>query len=53
MRITFDALKREKCLKERGLDFQRAREVFDSVTVTTSDVRWDYGEPRYSTFGAP
>lgn len=51
MRITFDALKREKNLRDRGLDFRRTGEVFDSVSVTVIDPRRDYGEPRYVTFG--
>lgn len=51
MRITFDALKREKNLKGRGLDFRRAGEVLDNVSVTVIDPRRDYGEPRFVTFG--
>lgn len=51
MRITFDAVKREKALRERGLDFARAREVFDGLTITLPDQRQDYGEPRFITAG--
>ncbi|MDZ5636871.1 BrnT family toxin [Janthinobacterium sp. GMG1] len=51
MRITFDAAKREKTLKERGLDFARAREVFGGLTVTLPDQRQDYGESRFITAG--
>lgn len=51
MRITFDALKRERNLKDRGLDFRRADAVFDSISVTVNDPRRDYGEPRHITFG--
>ena len=51
MRITFDPVKRDKTLVERGLDFARAGEVFEGVTVTNSDKRSDYGEPRYATVG--
>ena len=51
MRITFDAVKREKTLRERGLDFARAREVFDGLTITLPDQRQDYGEPRFITVG--
>jgi len=51
MRITFDAAKREKTLKERGLDFARARVVFDGLTITLQDQRQDYGEPRFITAG--
>ncbi|MGK5059068.1 BrnT family toxin [Janthinobacterium lividum] len=51
MRITFDAVKREKTLGERGLDFARAREVFGGLTITLPDQRQDYGEPRFITAG--
>ncbi|PHV04923.1 hypothetical protein CSQ96_23340 [Janthinobacterium sp. BJB412] len=51
MRLTFDPAKREKTLAERGLDFVRAREVFEGVTVTSDDRRQDYGEHRRVTVG--
>ena len=51
MRITFDAVKREKTLRERGLDFARARLVFEGLTITLPDQRQDYGEPRFITAG--
>lgn len=51
MQIEFDPDKRAKTLKERGLDFARAGEVFDGPFLTLHDVRFDYGEPRYITFG--
>ena len=51
MRITFDAVKREKTLRGRGLDFARARVVFDGLTITLPDQRQDYGEPRFITAG--
>jgi uncharacterized protein (DUF4415 family)/uncharacterized DUF497 family protein len=35
---------------ERGLDFDRAREVFAGPTLTLPDVRQDYGEDRYQTY---
>ena len=35
----------------RGLDFARAREVFDGLTITLPDQRQDYGEPRFITVG--
>lgn len=51
MRITFDAVKREKTLRECGLDFARARVVFDGLAITLPDQRQDYGEPRFITAG--
>lgn len=46
MRITFDSVKRERTLAERGLDFVRAVEVFEGVCVTCDDNRQEYGEQR-------
>lgn len=51
MRLTFDPAKRAKTLLERGLDFARASEVFEGVTVTMDDNRLDYGELRCVTVG--
>ena len=51
MHITFDTAKREKTLRERGLDFADAAEVFAGRTLTRLDRREDYGEDRYQTFG--
>lgn len=51
MKIEFDAKKREKTLIERGLDFFRAVEVFQGVTVTCEDSRQNYGEARFITVG--
>jgi uncharacterized protein len=52
MKITYDPAKRAKTLEERGLDFEDAPEVFSGPTVTASDLRHDYGEKRFITFGA-
>lgn len=51
MEVSFDEAKRQRTLKERGLDFARAREVFSGVEFTFLDDRNDYGEDRYNTFG--
>ncbi|HVY81647.1 MAG TPA: BrnT family toxin [Steroidobacteraceae bacterium] len=51
MRITYNRRKREKTLAERGLDFRRAKEVFDGAHLTREDDRIDYGELRYITVG--
>jgi uncharacterized DUF497 family protein len=51
MQIEFDAEKRDKTLKERGLDFVRSPEVFAGATATTRDERNDYGEDRFVTVG--
>jgi uncharacterized DUF497 family protein len=51
MWIEFDSEKRDKTLLERGLDFNRAIEVFKGRHFTAEDVREDYSEPRYITVG--
>ena len=38
-------------MRERGLDFADAGEVFAGRVVTIPDTREDYGEDRYQTFG--
>lgn len=51
MNITCDPAKREITLRERGLDFLRAGEVFAGETLTLVDDRFDYGEVRHQTYG--
>jgi uncharacterized protein len=38
-------------LKDHGLDFVDAPAVFDGVTYTFEDERFDYGEQRFVTLG--
>ncbi len=51
MRITFDPQKRARTLKERGLDFDDAAEVFAGRHTVVQDDRKDYGEKRYISAG--
>lgn len=51
MRIEFDALKRDKTLSERGLDFADAPKVFRGRHKIVRDTRRHYGEPRFITIG--
>ena len=51
MRLTFDPAKRDKTLKERGLDFADAMLVFEGTTVEVDDKRRDYGERRVICYG--
>ena len=51
MRIEFDPTKREKTLRERGLDFAQADKVFTGINVTKEDIRFNYGETRLITIG--
>lgn len=52
MKITFDEAKRQWTLKNRGLDFNDAPDVFSSTYLEFPDDRKDYGEPRFITFGS-
>jgi uncharacterized DUF497 family protein len=51
MLIEFDVDKRNKTLHERGLDFNRAAEVFVGRHFTAEDLREEYNEIRYITVG--
>jgi uncharacterized protein len=51
MRITYDPVKREWTLRERGLDFERAVEVFAGLTIDIPDQRHEYGERRINSVG--
>ena len=51
MRISYDPLKRERTLIERGLDFDDALSVFEGLTVEVEDVRKSYGERRIICYG--
>jgi hypothetical protein len=51
MRITYDPAKRERTLRERGLDFERAEEVFAGLTIDMPDLRRDYDERRINSIG--
>jgi uncharacterized protein len=51
MEITFDPNKRDKTLRERGLDFLDAAKVFAGRTYDKPDTRHDYGERRTISVG--
>jgi uncharacterized protein len=51
MRITFDPVKRDKALAERGLDFLDAEMVFEGMTLEVEDIRKEYGEVRVICYG--
>jgi len=51
MRFTWHEAKREWNLKDHGLDFVDAREVFADPTFTYQDDRFGYGEERFVTLG--
>lgn len=51
MLIEYDAAKREKTLRERGLDFGDAQAVLEHAVATVLDRRSEYGEERWNTLG--
>jgi uncharacterized DUF497 family protein len=51
MRIIWDATKRLANLRRHGFDFSDARQVFEGITYTIEDTRFDYGERRFITLG--
>lgn len=51
MQLEFDPAKRGWTLAQRGLDFNRAAEVFAKRHFTLVDAREDYVESRYITVG--
>jgi hypothetical protein len=51
MAITYDPVKRDWTLRERGLDFEDAAKVFAGRVYQREDDRWDYGETRLITIG--
>ena len=51
MEITFDRVKRETTLRDRGLDFADAAKVFAGLHTVRQDTRFDYPEPRLVSAG--
>ena len=51
MRFTWSERKRVINLKDHGLDFVDAPRVFEGVTYTFEDARFDYGEQRFESLG--
>ena len=51
MRFEWDEVKRRLNVRRHGIDFVDAVEIFDGITLTVEDTRFDYGETRYVTLG--
>jgi uncharacterized DUF497 family protein len=51
MKIEYDPAKRAVTLEHRQLDFADAGRVFAGRVFTVEDVRFDYPERRFVTFG--
>jgi uncharacterized DUF497 family protein len=51
VKLEFDATQRDTTLKDRGLGFVRAGDVFEGNHFTGQDTRQDYAEQRFITVG--
>jgi uncharacterized DUF497 family protein len=51
MELEWDEEKRQKNLRERGIDFASAAAMDQTSALTVLDNRTDYGEERYLSFG--
>jgi uncharacterized DUF497 family protein len=51
VRFEWDEAKRKENLLEHGVDFADLPPLFEGLTVTVLDDRFDYGEDRYITVG--
>jgi len=51
VRFEWDKAKNERNIRDRGLDFADASEMFDSLMLVRPDARKDYGENRYTSIG--
>jgi uncharacterized protein len=51
VKITYDPGKRDRTLIERGLDFERAIDVFEGLTFEIEDTRFKYPERRVLCIG--
>lgn len=49
--VSWDETKRLSNLQDHGLDFVGADAIWDGFTVTREDIRANYGEARFVTFG--
>ena len=52
MKISFDAAKHEKNLRERGFGFDYAALIFEGPVLEWPDLRRDYGEERIIALGS-
>ena len=49
--LSFDKLKSQKNLADRGLPFDWVDELEWASALIQQDLRWNYGEPRYQVLG--
>jgi uncharacterized DUF497 family protein len=51
MKITYNAAKNRRNIKERGVGFAQARELLKAPHALRADTRRDYGEQRFVAYG--
>ncbi len=51
MKFVWHEEKRKRNLSKHGLDFAQAHKIFDGMTFTFEDNRFDYGEQRFISIG--
>jgi len=51
MELTWDEKKNEQNIRKHGFDFAEAKQVFDSVLISSLDDSQDYGEDRWIAIG--
>lgn len=51
MKFIWDEKKRRANILKHGFDFVDSEEVFEGVTLTLDDDRFEYGEDRFITLG--
>lgn len=51
MEFEWDEAKRQSNFEKHGLDFVEVPQVFEGMTTTVLDDRYDYAEERFVTFG--
>ena len=50
-KFEWDEPKRQTNIRKHGIDFVDIPSLFDGITVTFEDTRYDYGEIRFITLG--
>jgi uncharacterized DUF497 family protein len=51
MEFEWDESKNRSNITNHGIDFIRAKEIFDGLILETLDDRFDYGETRFLAIG--
>ena len=51
MKFEWDENKRKLNIQKHGIDFEDAKRVFEGITLTFQDNRFNYGEQRFVTMG--